>query len=128
MLVGAVHDALHGRVSQLTVLVALGTHAPMSHDALADHLGAGPGGLAARFPGTTIRNHEWADPSAFASVGTIGADRVAELSGGLLHTPVDGVSFDLKRQIGELNAVVSSKAGQTYLAESYTGWPGQKLA
>ena len=26
----------------------------------------------------------------------------------MLHTPVEGVSFDLKRQIGELNAVVSS--------------------
>jgi p-hydroxybenzoate 3-monooxygenase len=46
----------------------------------------------------------------------------------MLHTPTDGVGFDLKRQIGELNAVVSSEAGQTYLAESYTGWPGQKLA
>ena len=46
----------------------------------------------------------------------------------MLHTPVEGVSFDLKRQIGELNAVVSSTAGQTYLAESYTGWPAQKLA
>ena len=46
----------------------------------------------------------------------------------MLHTPVDGVGFDLKRQIGELNAVVSSEAGRTYLAESYTGWPGQKLA
>ena len=27
---------------------------------------------------------------------------------------------------GELNAVVSSTAGQAYLAESYTGWPGRK--
>jgi len=46
----------------------------------------------------------------------------------MLHTPVDGVGFDLKRQIGELNAVVSSEAGRTYLAESYTGWPDQRLA
>jgi p-hydroxybenzoate 3-monooxygenase len=46
----------------------------------------------------------------------------------MLHTPVDGVSFDFKRQIGELTAVASSKAGRTYLAESYTGWPDQKLA
>ena len=42
----------------------------------------------------------------------------------MLHTPADSVGFDLKRQIGELNAIVSSTAGQTYLAESYTGWPG----
>jgi 2-polyprenyl-6-methoxyphenol hydroxylase-like FAD-dependent oxidoreductase len=46
----------------------------------------------------------------------------------MLHTPVEGVSFGLKRQIGKLNAVVSPTAGQTYLAESYTGWPAQELA
>ena len=47
---------------------------------------------------------------------------------GLGAEMVEGVSFDLKRQIGELNAVVSSTASQTYLAESYTGWPVQELA
>ena len=41
----------------------------------------------------------------------------------MMHVPVEGSSFDAKRQIGELNAVVSSRAGQTYLAEAYTGWP-----
>src|SRR4051812_12127016 len=30
LLLSAVHGALHGRVSRLTVIVALGTHAPMS--------------------------------------------------------------------------------------------------
>ena len=30
----------------------------------------------------------------------------------MLHTPVDGVGFDRKRQLGELNAVVSSTAGR----------------
>ena len=45
----------------------------------------------------------------------------------MLHTPVEGNSFDLKRQLGELDAVTSSDAGQRYVAESYTGWPGQAL-
>jgi 2-polyprenyl-6-methoxyphenol hydroxylase-like FAD-dependent oxidoreductase len=31
--------------------------------------------------------------------------------------------FDVRRQIGELDSVVSSHAGSTYLAEGYTGWP-----
>lgn len=35
LLVGAVHQAPHGRVSRLTVLIALGTHGAMSEDALA---------------------------------------------------------------------------------------------
>jgi nickel-dependent lactate racemase len=39
LLLSAVHGALHGRVSRLTVLVALGTHAAMQDAALAAHLG-----------------------------------------------------------------------------------------
>jgi p-hydroxybenzoate 3-monooxygenase len=31
--------------------------------------------------------------------------------------------FDEQRQLGELNSLVSSEAGSTYLAEGYTGWP-----
>ncbi|NMO05176.1 4-hydroxybenzoate 3-monooxygenase [Gordonia sp. TBRC 11910] len=41
----------------------------------------------------------------------------------MLHH-VDGTTdFDDLRQLGELNALVSSEAGSTYLAEGYTGWP-----
>ena len=42
LLLSAIHGALHGRVSRLTVLVALGTHAAMSEQALAAHLGYRP--------------------------------------------------------------------------------------
>lgn len=45
----------------------------------------------------------------------------------MLHTPAEGNSFDLNRQLGELDAVTSSEAGRRYLAESYTGWPGKAL-
>ncbi len=89
LLVSAIHDALHRRVSRLTVLVALGTHAAMSEQALAAHLGYAAGALAARYPSTTVLNHAWWDRSTFADVGTISADRIAELSGGLLHHTAD---------------------------------------
>lgn len=46
----------------------------------------------------------------------------------LLHTTSgrsDGAvgDFGAMRQLGELDTVVSSRAGRTYLAECYTGWP-----
>jgi p-hydroxybenzoate 3-monooxygenase len=42
----------------------------------------------------------------------------------MLHR-IDGASdFDQRRQLGELESVVGSHAGSTYLAEAYTGWPG----
>jgi 4-hydroxybenzoate 3-monooxygenase len=43
----------------------------------------------------------------------------------MLHLPPDASPFDVRRQIGELSMVVGSRAGSTYLAEAYTGWPGQ---
>jgi p-hydroxybenzoate 3-monooxygenase len=41
----------------------------------------------------------------------------------MLHAAPDASDFDRRRQLGELNSVVSSRAGSTYLAEAYTGWP-----
>lgn len=42
----------------------------------------------------------------------------------MLHTPPGGLEFDTRRQLGELDNVVNTHAGRTYLAEQYTGWPG----
>src|SRR3954467_9040422 len=55
LLLGAVHEALHGRVTALTVLVALGTHARMGETELSRHLGYPLGGFAERYPGATVR-------------------------------------------------------------------------
>ena len=41
----------------------------------------------------------------------------------MLHLTPDASDFDRRRQVGELESVVSSEAGSTYLAEAYTGWP-----
>ena len=57
LLLHAVHEALVGRVTRLTALVALGTHAAMTEAQLAAHLGYGEGGLAATYPG-----HDGAQP------------------------------------------------------------------
>jgi nickel-dependent lactate racemase len=81
LLMAAVHRALHGRVSALTVLVALGTHSAMSEAALAAHLG-GP------YQGVTVLNHDWRDPATFVTLGTISAEQVRELSRGRLQQEV----------------------------------------
>jgi p-hydroxybenzoate 3-monooxygenase len=41
----------------------------------------------------------------------------------MLHATPDEHPFDRQRRYGELETVTSSTAGQTYLAEAYTGWP-----
>ena len=125
LLIGAVHRALHGRVSRLTVLIALGTHAAMSEEALAAHLG-GP------YPGTTVLNHAWWEPSTFADVGTIGAERIAELSDGMLehtaHVRINRhvVEHDVTLIVGPVfpHEVVGFSGGNKYL---FPGVSGQEL-
>jgi len=122
LLLQAVHEALAGRVTRLTVLVALGTHARMGETELSRHLGYPAGGFAERYPGATVRNHEWWDPHTFASVGTIGADRIAELSEGRLRQSVQVrlnravVEHDLTLVVGPVfpHEVVGFSGGNKY--------------
>ncbi|MEO8095665.1 MAG: 4-hydroxybenzoate 3-monooxygenase, partial [Pseudolysinimonas sp.] len=41
----------------------------------------------------------------------------------MLHAGPADTEFDRLRRFGELGSVVRSRAGSTYLAEAYTGWP-----
>jgi p-hydroxybenzoate 3-monooxygenase len=43
----------------------------------------------------------------------------------MLHTLPGTTEFDARRQLGELESLVGSTAGSTFLAEGYTGWPGR---
>jgi len=125
LLVGAVHAALHGRVSRLTVLIALGTHGAMSAAALLDHLG-GP------YPGTEVRNHEWWDPATFADLGTIPAARIEELSDGRMTGDVRVrlnravVDHDLALVVGPVlpHEVVGMSGGNKYF---FPGVAGQQI-
>ncbi|MEP6816767.1 MAG: 4-hydroxybenzoate 3-monooxygenase [Marmoricola sp.] len=44
----------------------------------------------------------------------------------MLHLLPDANDFDVRRQVGELSSVVGSRAGSSYLAEAYTGWPSAR--
>jgi len=41
----------------------------------------------------------------------------------MLHRLEGASDFDEQRQLGELTSITGSRAGSTYLAEGYTGWP-----
>ncbi|SFO24957.1 Nickel-dependent lactate racemase [Geodermatophilus obscurus] len=132
LLLSAVHGALTGRASRMTVLIALGTHAPMTEAQLARHLGYPAGDLAVRYPGTTVLNHEWDDPETFVSLGRIPAERVAELSEGRLHEGVDVrlnravVEHDVALVVGPVfpHEVVGFSGGNKYF---FPGVAGQEI-
>ena len=103
LLLRAAHGALVGRVSRLTALVALGTHAAMDEPHLAAHLGYQEGEVDATYPGLSVLNHAWWDPTTFVSLGSISADRIAELSDGVLR---ESVEVRLNRAIVEHDVVL----------------------
>ncbi|MEV4704307.1 lactate racemase domain-containing protein [Actinoplanes sp. NPDC049316] len=132
LLLRAVHGALHGRVTRLTVLVALGTHAPMTEEALARHLGYEPGRLAETYPGTVVVNHEWWKPETFADLGTIPAARIAELSAGRMDVAVPVllnravVEHDVALVVGPVlpHEVVGMSGGNKYF---FPGVGGKRI-
>jgi len=89
LLLQAMREGL-ASASQVTVVIALGTHQGMSDEHLARHLGYNLGELGETYRGWQVLNHEFWLPETFTTVGTISADRIAELTGGLLaDTAVD---------------------------------------
>ncbi len=133
LIMQAVHAALHDRVKDLTVVIALGTHQGMSEDHLARHLGYVPGRSEDFYPGMRILNHESWEPSTFTTLGTIGQERLRELTGGLM-TDVS-VDVRINRHVAEADValvigpvfpheVVGFSGGNKYF---FPGVSGQEL-
>jgi nickel-dependent lactate racemase len=120
---------LADRAGSLDFLIALGTHPPMSEPAIDKRLGLAPGERAAKYPNTRVFNHAWKDPRQLATIGTIGAGRVAELSGGLMRDPVPVtvnkmvLDYDVALIIGPTfpHEVVGFSGGNKYLFPGIAG-------
>ena len=109
LLLGAARDALAGRAREVTVVIALGTHQGMSEEQLGRHLGYAPGQSEATYPGWRILNHESWLPETFTTLGTIGADRMAELTGGLTagtQLAERGVEVRINRHVAEADVAI----------------------
>ena len=69
----------------LDILVALGTHPPMSSDALLSHVGISK---KSDYPKTSVFNHAWDDPDCLTTIGTLDRIEVRMISAGLLDEDV----------------------------------------
>lgn len=76
-------DSLAPRVAQLTFLIALGTHPPMTEMELDRHLGE-----SWRRPDVSVAQHDWQAAGELTNLGAIPALEIEELSGGLLSESV----------------------------------------
>jgi lactate racemase len=127
------HETVLGAgASAFDVLIALGTHPPMSDAAINQRLGLTSAERAGKYAAVKIFNHAWNDPAALATIGTISEDEVAEISGGLMRERVDvtinklALEYDLLLIVGPTfpHEVVGFSGGNKYL---FPGIGGQEI-
>lgn len=91
MLFQKLHAEIGAVVRNLDILVALGTHQPMSEPAICRRLEITEDQRDGAYRNVRFFNHAWDDPNALVQVGTLTADEVRELTGGLfaMDVPVE---------------------------------------
>lgn len=82
LLFKVLHEQLGGVTRALDILVALGTHQPMSEGAICERLEISAEERGRRYERVRFYNHAWNDPGALRTVGVIPAEEISELSGG----------------------------------------------
>ncbi|MEM6822815.1 MAG: lactate racemase domain-containing protein [Verrucomicrobiota bacterium] len=83
------HQEVSGRASQIDVMIALGTHPPMSEEAILKRMEWSLEDREGRFKDVKVLNHSWDDPSSLETLGTIPASEIRSLSGGLFSMDVE---------------------------------------
>jgi nickel-dependent lactate racemase len=82
------HEVVGGEVAALDYLIALGTHQPMSEEAINRLVGVTAQERREKYAGVNIFNHRWNLADTFATIGTITADEIEEITGGLMRQDV----------------------------------------
>ncbi|MGB3412559.1 MAG: lactate racemase domain-containing protein [Microthrixaceae bacterium] len=89
MLIAAVAELLVD-ASAVDVIVALGTHPPLSESRLRDLIGIGDRPLNSLHRNLRLLNHAWQDPDQLATIGVLTSDEVRAIAGDLWHPSLAG--------------------------------------
>ena len=125
----AIHNQIGNNVSDLDVMIALGTHQAMSETAIEQRLEISHNERTTQYSKVKFFNHAWDDPSELKNIGTISAKEISDLSGGLfeMDVPVEinANLFDYDRIviIGPVfpHEVVGFSGGNKYLFPGVAG-------
>ena len=82
-------DILSAQNNQLDFLIALGTHPPMTEEAIMHRIGMTKSEKEQKYSQCRIFNHHWNDPDQLKMIGSIPAADVSGLSGGMMNEKVD---------------------------------------
>src|SRR5271166_3096494 len=123
------HEELSAEGASLDVMIALGTHPPMSDAAIDLRLGLGSGDRERLYARTKFMNHAWNDPGELVALGTLNEDEVASLSQGRLRESVTvtlnrhALDYDLLLIVGPTfpHEVIGFSGGNKYLFPGISG-------
>lgn len=113
-------------VRNLDVLVALGTHPPMAQERIRSMLGIAADDACAD---VNLYNHEWDNPEALATIGTLSRQDTAEISDGVLSMEVPVqinrriLDYDVALVVGPVfpHEVVGFSGGNKYFFPGISG-------
>jgi nickel-dependent lactate racemase len=88
LIIKIVHKNLKSRVIKMDLLVALGTHQPLSRSAMLRHLDMSEEEYIRDYADMECFNHCWDDPSSLIEIGVLPAKFIHELTGGLMEEEV----------------------------------------
>jgi nickel-dependent lactate racemase len=129
MLFKAIHRQIGEATAALDVLIALGTHQPMSEGAICGRLEITEAQRRDAYGKVQFFNHAWDNPAALEQIGVIEGDEIRELSGGLfsMDVPVEinrrVFDYDQLLIVGPVfpHEVVGFSGGNKYLFPGISG-------
>lgn len=99
----AIHAEMAARTSALDVMIALGTHQPMSEEAICQRLEITLEERNSRYGSVRFFNHAWDDPNALETLGVIPSSDIEKLSHGLFSMDVP---VQINKRVLEYDAIV----------------------
>lgn len=129
LLFDALYRHLRPVVRELDVLVALGTHPPMSEQQIMRLLGISDDERGRALATVGLFNHEWDNPAALSEIGTLTAAETAEISAGMLVQDVPVTinarihDYDVLLVVGPVfpHEVVGFSGGNKYFFPGISG-------
>ena len=129
LLFRSLHNLLAGDAASVDVLIALGTHPPLSDEAINRRLGITDADRLGKYRATKFYNHDWANPAQLVSIGFLSEEEVARVSSGLMRERVDVtinklvLEYDTLLIVGPTfpHEVVGFSGGNKYLFPGISG-------
>jgi len=97
------HQQLAGAVKALDVMIALGTHQPMSEEAICGRLDMTREDRETRYRDVAFFNHEWDNPAALQRIGVLSKDDIHELTDGAFAIDV---AVEINRRVLTYDRIV----------------------